>query len=128
MNQQDRINSVSNDWEADPWDASDEVADAQLSGFKLRANKPLEWIPIRTSGQSIFGIDVSKLTSADVKFYTTHDGEEMLLMQLTWHGWPDPPEWRLASRPHGSKKSSWSSWGYFSELPRAWTMPEASKS
>lgn len=124
MNQKDRINSASNDWEADPWDASDKLANVQLAGFQLRATKPIAWIPIRISGPSIFGIDVQKLIGADVEFHATHDGEDMLLMQLIWHGFPDPPEWRFATRPRECADLPWTSWGYFAQLPPAWKMPE----
>ena len=127
MNQRDRVNSASNDWEADPWNASDELANAQLTGFQLRATKPLVWVPIRTSGPSIFGVDVQELISEDVEFHATHDGEDMLLMQLVWHGFPDPPEWRLATRPRESADPTWASWGYFAHLPPAWKMPETCK-
>jgi len=127
MDQRDRINSASNDWEADPWDASDEIADAQLAGFQLRAAKPIAWAPIRASGLSVFGIDMQQLIGADVEFHATYDGEEMLLMQLAWHGFPDPPEWRLATRPYDGIDPSWSSWGYFALIPPAWKMPATFK-
>ncbi|MCW4460299.1 hypothetical protein OK349_01150 [Sphingomonas sp. BT-65] len=122
MSQADRMNSASNSWEADPWDASDILADAQLAGFQERATKPIEWASIRKAGSSVFGIERQKLTSGDVEFYATHDGEDLLLMQLAWHGFPDPPEWRLASRPSGSD-GPWESWGYFDDLPGHWRIP-----
>jgi hypothetical protein len=127
MSQRNRINSAANDWEADPWDTSDKVADAQLAGFQLRATKPLKWLSIRSAGPSIFGVDVQKLIGTDVEFYTTYDGEDMLLMQLAWHGFPDPPEWRLATRPRESADQNWAPWGYFAQLPVDWTMPETFK-
>ena len=126
MKQRDRINSAMNDWEADPWDASDELADAQLAGFSLRSDKPIEWVSIRDSRQTIFGIDKQHLLSTDAEFHATHDGEEMLLMQLAWHGFPDPPEWRLATRMGDEAEINWSSWGYFTKLPTAWKMPYTS--
>ena len=123
MKQSNRINSASNDWEADPWDASDEVADAQLAGFKLRALEPIEWHSVRSAGPSVFGVEVQKLIGADVEFYAAYQGEELLLMQLAWHGFPDPPEWRLASRPRDGAGQDWETWGYFAHLPATWTMP-----
>lgn len=122
MSQADRMNSASNTWEADPWDASDVVADAQLAGFRERAIKPVAWASIRKAGPSVFGIESAKLIGGDVVFYATHDGEDMLLMQLAWHGFPDPPEWRLATRPRKSK-DAWGSWGYFENLPESWRLP-----
>ena len=126
MKQRDRINSAMNDWEADPWDTSDELADAQLVGFALRSEKPIEWVSIRASREAILGIDKQRLLSADAEFYATHDGEEMLLMRLAWHGFPDPPEWRLATRLGDGAEINWSSWGYFADLPAAWKMPDTS--
>lgn len=124
MKQRDRINSASNNWEADPWDASDVLADRQLAGFQLRASKPIEWVSIRTSGPVVFGVEVQQLIDADVVFYASHDGEEILLMQLPWHGFPDPPEWRLASRLTDNADPAWASWGYFADIPSAWKLPD----
>jgi len=124
MSQKDRMNSAANAWEADPWDAADELADFQLTGFKDRAAKPIVWTSVRDAGESVFGIDVAKLTGADVEFVASLHGEEMLLMQLSWHGFPDPPEWRLATRPQGNPDAGWSSWGYFAEPPACWTIPK----
>ena len=123
MKQMDRMNSASNDWEADPWDASDEVADVQLAGFRERTAKAIIWASIRDAGLSVFGTEVTKLRGADVEFYAVHDGEDMLLMRLDWHGFPDPPELRLATRPSNRADLSWSPWGYFADLPERWRMP-----
>lgn len=125
MSQAERINSAMNSWEADPWDASDEVADSQLAGFRERAVKPVEWHSLRAAGP-VFGIENTKLISADVEFFASHDGEEMLLMQLSWHGFPDPPEWRLATRPAGSE-GPWETWGYFEDLPECWRVPSSGR-
>lgn len=122
MSQADRMNSASNAWEADPWDASDLIADAQLAGFRERAAKPVDWMSIRNADPSVFGVERDKLVAGDVEFYATQDGEDMLLMQLAWHGFPDPPEWRLATRPSASN-GSWVSWGYFDDLPDRWRLP-----
>ena len=121
MSQAERMNSAFNAWEADPWDASDEIADAQLAGFLERASKPICWASIRQASSSVFGIEREKLTGCDVKYYATDDDEDLLLMQLTWHGFPDPPEWRLSSRPSGSEKS-WQSLGYFADMPKNWRL------
>jgi hypothetical protein len=117
------MNSASNKWEADPWNASDAIADAQLAGFETRAVMPIVWTSIRTAGPFVFGMDVTKLIGADVEFHATHGGEDMILMQLAWHGFPDPPEWRLATRPCDAVDQQWESWGYFEDLPEAWTVP-----
>lgn len=119
MDQAWRMSSASNDWEADPWDAPDEIADVQHAGFQQRALKPLTWEPIDRAGPKLFGIDIKVLRSAEVAFFATYDGEEMLLMRYCWHGFPDPPEWGLATRPSG-KSGTWNSWGFFAVLPARW--------
>ena len=124
MNQRQRKNSASDAWEADPWDATDEVANAQLSGFQNRAVKPIVWSAVRDAASSVFGVGIQKLIGSDVEFYASHDGEDMLLMALAWHGFPDPPEWRLATRPSEQPNNEWESWGYFPELPQVWEIPE----
>ena len=82
MSQAERMNSASNAWEADPWNASDQIADVQLAGFRERITKPVDWTSIRKGDGSVFGIAKDKLIGGDVEFYATHDGEDMLLMQF----------------------------------------------
>jgi len=122
MTQAERMNSASNAWEADPWDASDEVANSQLKGFQERAAKTIGWTLLPAAGPSLFGIEKQKRVGADVGYFATHEGEDMLLMQLAWHGFPDPPEWRLATRSSGSV-GPWESWGYFADMPATWQLP-----
>jgi hypothetical protein len=122
MTQSERMNSASNAWEADPCDASDSIADEQLDGFNERAAETIDWTSVRSAGLSVFGIEKQKLIGADVEFYAMHHGEDMLLMQLAWHGFPDPPEWRLVTRSNLGD-GSWASWGYFANLPENWRLP-----
>ena len=126
MTQAERMNSASNRWEADPWDASDEVAEVQLAGFHERLARAIDWTSILEVDRSFSGVDVQTLRGADVQFCATHDGEDMLLMQLFWHGFPDPPEWRLMTRPTESR-SQWMSWGYFADLPENWRFPSGTR-
>ncbi|HEX4847485.1 MAG TPA: hypothetical protein VFV30_05040 [Novosphingobium sp.] len=123
MNQSDRMNSASNGWEADPWDASDAVADLQLEGFQIRAAKAVSWSAISLVEGPIFGHDIEWLNSLEVEYVATHDLEDWLLMRLVYHGFPDPPEWRLATRAAGKFSHPWNSWGYFAQLPDAWKIP-----
>ncbi|RAX38593.1 hypothetical protein [Rhizobium tropici] len=123
MKQTDRMNSASNIWEADPCDASDKLADLQFAGFEDRAAKAINWASILDAGQSVFGTEIGDLRGSDVEFYATCDGEDMLLMRLMWHGFPDPPEWRLATRPSNRNDLPWASWGYFADLPERWRIP-----
>lgn len=93
MSQRERIDATSNGWEAVPWDASDEIANAQWRGFSERSAKPIRWASIQAAAYQ-----ANQLFPDDVEFYAEHDGEHLLLIRLAWHGFPDSPEWGLASR------------------------------
>ncbi|MDG2512627.1 hypothetical protein P7B04_07950 [Sphingobium yanoikuyae] len=123
MGQKERMDCSNNAWEAAPWDASDEIADSQLKGFQQRSEWPIFWTSVRESSAELFGLDRQWFISRDVEYYAEHAGEQLLLMQLAWHGFPDPPEWRLASRSAGKIDVPWSEWGYFAKLPQAWIIP-----
>jgi hypothetical protein len=58
-----------------------------------------------------------------VEFVASHDGEDLLLIRNIWFGFPDPPEWGLASRPNGRNDVKWMQWGYFADLPSRWIVP-----
>ena len=125
MGQRERVNSTSNDWETVPWDTSDKIADEQLRGFQERSVKPIHWNAVRdlaSHEDTLFGLARQWFVSRDVEFYAEHDGEQLLLIQLTWHGFPDPPEWGLVSRL-GAESGPWSQWGYFAHLPASWSFP-----
>jgi hypothetical protein len=120
------MNSAGNFWEADPWDASDAIADQQLAGFKERSNLPLEWAKLSAMqliDAKLFGMELGWHSELDVEFCAVFNGEDFVLMQQLWHGFPDPPEWRLASRPSGQPDLPWESWGYFADPPKAWLFP-----
>jgi len=122
MGQRERMNCATNDWEAAPWDASDEIADRQLRGFRERSAKAVRWTAVRDLPSH--ERDLFWKISPDVVYFAEHDGEQLLLLQLAWHGFPDPPEWGLASRAIGGEATRWSEWGYFAHLPEAWVVPE----
>lgn len=126
MRQRQRMNSADNDWEAVPWDASNDIADAQLKGFRERFAKPIQWQAIQSIAASgkLFGLEKQWFISRDVGFFAEHDGEQLLLIQLSWHGFPDPPEWGLVSRTTGNGTGQWSEWGYFANLPPCWSIPQ----
>ena len=127
MNQRERMNNAGNAWEADPWDAPDAIADRQLTGFTDRAALPLEWkkpVDIGRVDEKRFGMEDEWFSGLDVEFYAVHEDEDYVLMQLIWHGFPDPPEWRLASRRSGKYDQQWEEWGYFTNLPIAWKFPK----
>ncbi|WP_258128311.1 hypothetical protein [Achromobacter anxifer] len=123
-----RRDDVFPEWEPVPWDMTGAAADAQELGFHERAMKPVLWTraPWQDFPESgIFGRDRDWFVSNDIAYYATIDGEDLILIQNTWHGFPDPPEWGLASRPEGQAAASWSHWGHFPNLPVAWEMPGA---
>lgn len=126
MRQIERMNNAGNDWEAVPWNASDAVANSQLQGYRERSAKPIQWHAIRNiaADGKLFGLEKQWLTSRDVEYFAEKDGEQLLLIQLAWHGFPDPPEWGLASRVVGSETAQWSEWGYFAHLPTCWSVPQ----
>jgi hypothetical protein len=120
--------SVSPEWEPMPWDAQGPQVDEQERGFHERACKPLAWSKIdwrAFPAAGVFGQGVEWFREHDIEYVTTFDGEEMVLIRNTWSGFPDPPEWGLASRRAGRADARWEMWGCFPALPNAWTVPEA---
>jgi hypothetical protein len=112
-------------WEPFPWDAQGSQVVEQELGFHRRALKPLVWTKINWLNfpeEGIFGHDREWFSSHDIAYVATFDDEELVLIQNTWHGFPDPPEWRLASRSAGNAAARWQEWGHFPRLPEAWLM------
>lgn len=117
------------EWEPIPWDANGPEVDEQEKGFKARALKPLIWWKVDWRdfpAEGIFGHDRDWFASHDIAFVTTFDGEDLVLIDRVWFGWPDPPRWGLASRPQGRSDVRWKMWGSFPDLPDAWLVPESS--
>lgn len=115
-------------WEPVPWDAPARVAREQKTGFRKRAKLPIGWRAVPWTSfpaEGVFGHDRDWFSTRDVACFATFRGEELILIRNTWHGWPDPPEWGLASRPIGLRDPSWSPWGCFAEIPAAWNVPPA---
>jgi hypothetical protein len=114
------------EWEPAPWPMGAEAADEQEQGFHHRAQMLIIWeaIPWKTfPADGIFGHQKDWLTGVDAAFFATHGDEDLLLIDNTWSGWPDPPRWGLASRPHGHNNMQWARWGHFPDLPSAWQLP-----
>lgn len=119
---------ASPEWEAIPWNAKGPQVDEQERGFHQRASKPLVWTKVVWSNfpvNGIFGRDRDWFVSHDIAYVTTFDDEDLLLIDSTWFGFPDPPRWGLASRPAGKADGVWEMWGHFSTLPSAWQVPGA---
>lgn len=115
-------------WEPIPWDAAPAEVTSQLQGFTTRARKPLVWTKLDFANfppEGVFGKDRDWFVSRDVAYVTIFEDEHLVLIQNTWFGFPDPPEWGLASRAISTPHVAWSMWGHFPKLPKAWTMPES---
>ena len=116
------------EWEPIPWDAQGAEVFEQEMGFHERALKALIWTRVdwkNFPAQGIFGKDREWFSGHDVAYVTTFGDEDLILIRNTWFGFPDPPEWGLASRPAGNRESRWKRWGHFSDLPAAWRVPDA---
>lgn len=115
------------EWEPIPWDAEGPKVDDQERGFHQRALKPLVWTRVDWKNfpeNGIFGGDRDWVSRHNVDYVTTFDGEDLILIRNPWHGYPDPPEWGLASRSSGNTEASWEMWGSFPCLPTAWLIPD----
>lgn len=121
-------------WEPIPWDAPQPLADEQRRGFLVRAAKSIIWSRIDHAAfpeQGIFGHDRDWFISRDIEFFATFDGEHLVLIRNTYSGFPDPPEWGLASLPASRPASPpasgdgnpWTPWGHFETLPSGWWVP-----
>jgi hypothetical protein len=120
--------SVFPEWEPVPWNAKGPQVDAQERGFHERALKPLVWTKVEWKDfpeNGIFGRNRDWFSQNDIEYVTTFDGEDLILIRNTWYGFPDPPEWGLASRPAGNADTPWEMWGHFPHLPTSWLVPDA---
>lgn len=124
-----RRDEISPEWEPAPWPMDTEAADLQEQGFHDRAQLAIQWSPIpwKTFPEDgIFGRPKDWFLSVDATFFATVGEEDLLLIDNTWSGWPDPPRWGLASRPQGQSNLPWERWGHFPNLPSAWHVPNVS--
>jgi hypothetical protein len=123
-----RRDEIDPEWEPAPWPMDASAADEQEQGFHLRALKSINWQPIPWTSfplEGLFGHTTDWFSSIDAAFYAKHDGEDLILIDNVWNGWPDPPRWGLASRPSGQNGQPWSRWGHFQEIPSAWVVPSS---
>jgi hypothetical protein len=114
------------EWEPTLWNAEPSRAREQREGFDQRSIKPLVWTKIDSNDfpeEGVFGHDLRWFISHDIAYVTTFEGDDMVLIQNTYFGFPDPPEWGMAARPTGTTTVGWKLWGYFSDLPHAWQIP-----
>lgn len=121
-----RRDPVLPEWEPMPWDLAGEAVDEQERGFHARALKPISWTKVPWNDfppGGLFGHSREYFVSNDVEFFASFEGEDLLLLQHVWNGFPDPPEWGLVSRPSGEHAAPWQGWGHVPDLPTAWTVP-----
>lgn len=113
-------------WEPHPWDLNAPAAGLQRQGFEARAGVLVDWQRIAYDDllpAGLFGLTRDELISADAVCHATLQGEHWLLIQLVWHGFPDPPEWGLWTRPQDAADVPWQPWGFFDPAPPAWRLP-----
>jgi hypothetical protein len=118
---------VTPEWEPAPWDMPEGAAAEQESGFHKRATASIVWKKVPLTDfppEGVFGHTRDWFISNDIAFIAMHGGEHLILTRGFWHGFPDPPELGLASRPTGQHNVKWAMWGYFPRLPACWVMPE----
>ena len=114
------------DWEPVPYTLTGEPADIQERGFFERAQKLIRWEPVpwqKFPPDGVFGRDREWFSTIDAEFIASQDGEDLVLIQNACHGFPDPPEWGLASKPT-QRVVAWTHWGHFPNLPDAWIVPK----
>lgn len=118
--------AVSPEWEPIPWGLAGHAADQQEREFRSRSLKEIEWQAVpykRFPSEGIFGHQRDWFAEHEIDFYASFDGEDFVLIRNPWHGYPDPPEWALASRPAERRDLKWALWGHFPDLPSAWSVP-----
>jgi hypothetical protein len=120
----DKVNPA---WEPIPWDAKGLIVEEQKAGFYLRSLKLIAWTKVDWNSFPecvIFGHDRDWFIRHDVAYVATFDNEDLILIRNTWFGFPDPPEWGLATRSAGDSAASWMMWGHFPVLPSIWEVPD----
>ena len=127
MNREQRLDAVRPEWEPIPWDVAEPEAEAQRAGYDLRAAWPIAWaeMPWKAWPQDgLFGAPRDWFIANEVDYHADHEGEHLILIKRAWSGWPDPPQYGLASRAAGRADLSWAFWGSFDFPPDAWRFPE----
>src|SRR5437763_1679289 len=107
----------------------------------LRASSPRAGKRLSSTGAQAVSIDEGQLerlsrkrhfrtgsrwfSSHNIEYVTTINNEDLILVRNTWFGFPDPPQWGLASHPVGDAEAIWEMWGHFPDLRAAWLVPDA---
>lgn len=111
-------------WKADPWSLPFFRIWRRKAGLRLRTNWPLLW---RLAGaedgppSALLGNDFDWANKTGTGFVAHHGDETLYLIDRDWFGWPDPPQWSLAS--YDRRQDRHYVWGDFAECPPAWRLP-----
>jgi len=114
------------DWEPTSWPMEAKAAERQKFGFIERSKRSILWknVPWKCfPAEGLFGKDEDWFRSHDVGYIALLEHECLILIQNLYFGFPDPPEWGLASRSNLKGSEKWTHWGYFKTLPKAWMFP-----
>ena len=112
-------------WEPNPWTLGIFRSRRIKSGFNERAHWPLNW---RRAGVedwptlSSLGSDHDWARKSGTGFVAEYGDEQLFLIDRDWFGWPDPPQWGLAS--YDRTRNKWRLWGNFDDVPTAWSLPD----
>jgi len=124
---EERLNAVDPAWEPIPWDAPEETVESMYEGYAERSGRAINWrtVPLLDfPEEGLFDQDRQWFIDHEIAFFVSSEGEDLLLIDNIWFGWPDPPRWGLASRPSGRPDLTWRMWGHFPDLPPTWTLPK----
>ena len=67
--------------------------------------------------------DLDWMRKTGTGYVSEFDGKKWFLFDRDWFGWPDPPEWGLASY---QASEGWRFFDDFDVLPEGWTVPKVS--
>jgi len=112
-------------WEPIPWKLGFLGSRRLKQGFLERSTLPLDWRAATESDWppvEALGDDFDWARRTGTGFVAERDEENLFLIHRDWFGWPDPPEWGLASRSKAD--GSWYLWGSFDAVPENWKVPE----
>lgn len=119
-------NDIDPNWEPMPWDSPTAVVDAQERAFQSWALTKLEWVEVTVrefSAAGIFGSDRDWFVRNDVRYITHSGNAQLVLIDRTYSGFPDPPRWGLAARQQSAGPVDWDMLGSFPDIPQAWNVP-----
>ncbi|MGI4733483.1 MAG: hypothetical protein ACRYFW_17320 [Janthinobacterium lividum] len=112
-------------WEPIPWKLSFLRSRWIKRAFRERTQLALDWRPAVEADwppEEVLSDDLDWVRKTGTGFVADRGNERLFLFNRDWFGWPDPPEWGLASV--GNFDGKWHLWGSFDTLPETWKVPE----